>query len=121
MFVGLYQRATWRRELEVCVCTLQMFGNAMFVGPELLTGCLNMVPIGTKGCTAGLTAYELFFFWFAVGINAIWLVVPAYFLVTNVLESAAQKKGAVKHSAGNGHIKSASRRSTSESPKPKGT
>ena len=28
-------------------------GTVWFVGPELLTGCLNMVPIGVPGCVAG--------------------------------------------------------------------
>jgi len=120
VFVGIYQHAAWRNELEICLCTLHLFGNAVFVIPELLTGCLNMVPIGVKGCHAGMSAYELFFFWFAVGINGVWVVVPIYCLVTTVGQSVSKKQGGKKlQSAANGHIKSG-RRAMSKSPKPKG-
>jgi hypothetical protein len=58
-----------------CPCWLRP-GTVWFVGPELLTGCVNMVPFGIRRCVAGFSSYELLYFWFAVGANCVWIVVP---------------------------------------------
>ena len=40
-----------------------------------------MVPIGAEGCTTvGTKPYELMYFWFAVGVNAVWVIVPLLML-----------------------------------------
>jgi hypothetical protein len=82
-FVAISNRAPWRYAVEVCVSTMHVFGTVMFLFPELMNGCLNLVPIGAKkSCVAGFSLYELFFFWFATGMNAVWIVVPLYLGVT---------------------------------------
>jgi len=69
VFVGILSRASWRQEAEMVLCTIQLLGTVYFCGVELKTGCLNLVPIGKPGCFAGTSTYELFFFWFATGMN----------------------------------------------------
>jgi hypothetical protein len=49
-----------------------------------------MVPFGVIGCnTVGFTPYELLFFWFAVGANVIWIVVPLW-LIWGAADKIAQ-------------------------------
>jgi len=61
---------------ELITLTWQLFGLLAFVGPDFLTGCLNMVPHGEEGCLPEFTPYNFFFSWFGVGINIIWAYVP---------------------------------------------
>ena len=76
-YIAHYARSPYRPSLAIVTLSAQLWGTVMFVGPEILTGCKNMVPVGVDGClSAGTTPYELLYFWFAVGANVLWIVVP---------------------------------------------
>jgi hypothetical protein len=75
-YVGLQKRAAWQHELQIAALAFQLLGAIVFVGSELLTGCLNMVPIGEHTCAPGVSLYELFYFWFGVSANFVWVVIP---------------------------------------------
>jgi len=53
-----------------------------------MTGCENMVPHGVKNCMPGFSLFELFYFWFGVGVNVVWVIVPAVMIV-NIWRSYA--------------------------------
>ena len=68
-YIAYYSRSKYCPALALVTLSAQLWGTVMFVGPELMTGCKNMVPIGMEGCSAGFSRYELLYFWFAVGAN----------------------------------------------------
>ena len=81
-----------RPELEISTLLFQICGTIWFVGPELLTGCKNMVPIGIEGCTTvGTKPYELMYFWFAVGVNVVWIIVPLLMLRHTVQQNVSAR------------------------------
>eukprot|EP00937_MAST-01D_sp_MAST-1D-sp2_P008265 g8265.t1 len=80
-----------REELELVTLLFQLCGTIWFVGPELLTECRNMVPIGVAGCLPGTKPYELMYFWFAVGVNVVWVLVPLVMIVAAMQRNAALK------------------------------
>jgi hypothetical protein len=81
-YVSYYSRSKYCPALALVTLSAQLWGTVMFVGPELLTGCKNMVPIGQDGCSAGFSRYELLYFWFAVGANFLWIVMPLRMMAT---------------------------------------
>ena len=86
-----------REELELVTLTFQLCGTIWFVVPEILTGCVNMHPIGNPaggGCLAGHdgSAYDIMYFWFAVGANAVWVLVPLVMLRSAAARGAARKE-----------------------------
>ena len=81
-YVSYYSRSKYCPTLALVTLSAQLWGTVMFVGPELLTGCKNMVPIGKDGCYAGFSSYELLYFWFAVGANFLWIVIPLRMMAT---------------------------------------
>jgi len=94
-FVGVCYRTSWRQGVELIALTFQLFGALLFVGPELYTNCENMVPIGVPTCFPGLTLYELFYFWFGVLVNGVWVVIPAYMMYTAILSDMKEKEHAI--------------------------
>lgn len=46
--------------------TLSAFGALLFVAPDMLTGCLNMQPMGVPTCWPPLTPFYFFFVYFGV-------------------------------------------------------
>lgn len=92
-YVSYYSRSTYCPALALITLSAQLWGTVMFVGPELMTGCKNMVPIGVDGCSAGYSPYELLFFWFAVGANFLWIVKPLQMMlvVASAIASTAQR------------------------------
>lgn len=52
-YVGIATRARWRYEAEIVVLVMQLFGTFVFVLPEFLTGCTNMVSVISTGDDSG--------------------------------------------------------------------
>ena len=88
--------------------TFQLCGTIWFVLPEVLVGCPNMHPIGFRepvaaGAAAGAVgahsclgghdggAYDVMYFWFAVGVNVVWVLVPLAMLRAAAARGAARK------------------------------
>ena len=58
-----------------------------------MTNCLNLVPFNKPVCLPeNVNAYSILYFYFAVGLNLLWIIVPLWEIVTNVLESGARKR-----------------------------
>ena len=76
-YCAIYARSKFAPSLALVTLSAQLWGTVMFIGPEIMTGCKNMVPIGVTGClAASFSPYELLYFWFAVGANFLWIIVP---------------------------------------------
>ena len=82
--VGIATRATWHKTIELVVLTMALFGTIVFVVPDFLDGCLNTQPIGVKDCFPERTPFYLFFTYFGVAINLIWLLVPLLIIVGRI-------------------------------------
>lgn len=91
-YIGVCYRAKWRQGVELIALTFQLFGALLFVGPELYTGCENLVPIGVKTCFPGFSLYEIFYFWFGVIVNGVWVVIPAYMMYTAIVSDIKEKE-----------------------------
>jgi len=91
-FIGVCYRSPWRQGVELIALTFQLFGALLFVGPELYTGCENLVPIGVAGCFPGFSLFEIFYFWFGVLVNGVWVVVPAILMYTAIKSDVEEKK-----------------------------
>ena len=61
-YVGIARGAKWQHEAELVALSFQLFGLFIFVGPEFMTECLNMVPHGVAGCFPPVDAYTLFYY-----------------------------------------------------------
>merc|ERR1711871_35298 len=72
-YVGIVTDKVWSCELEIMALTVQLIGTFVFVLPDFLTGCLNMVPHNVPTCVPNLTAYTAFFFYFGVTVNVVWV------------------------------------------------
>eukprot|EP01062_Namystynia_karyoxenos_P003851 TRINITY_DN11364_c0_g1_i1.p2 TRINITY_DN11364_c0_g1~~TRINITY_DN11364_c0_g1_i1.p2 ORF type:complete len:294 (+),score=92.43 TRINITY_DN11364_c0_g1_i1:91-882(+) len=79
-----------RHALEVCICTLHIFGTIQFVFSEIVAGCVNVPTAEPAGgangpCGVGIlwppTMNQLVMFWFGfVFANIPWAIVPARLL-----------------------------------------
>jgi hypothetical protein len=87
-YVGLASRKGWADGVGLVALSFQLFGAFVFILPEFMTGCENMVPHGVKNCMPGFSLFELFYFWFGVGVNVVWVIVPAVMIV-NIWRSYA--------------------------------
>ena len=90
-FWGVMHKAPWRHTVEAIALTTQAVGAIMFVMPDMLSGCENMQPVGVKSCLPPLTPFFVFFFYFGVIINWLWVVVPVFMLVKVVQSDVAEK------------------------------
>ena len=90
-YVGIVTGAVWACEMEIATTMLQLVGMVMFIGPDYLTGCMNMVPHNVSGCIPGFTPFECFYYWFGVGVNLVWGYVPAMLMIDAFKRSAAMK------------------------------
>jgi len=108
-YIGVCYKKPWRQGVELIALTFQLFGALLFVGPELYTGCENLVPIGVKTCFPGFSLYEIFYFWFGVLVNGVWVVVPAFMMYTAIISDVKEKEGKSimdnEHRNGNGNGK----------------
>jgi len=94
-------RKPFRHELEVITLTFQFIGTIFFTVPELLSGCESISPFGkmeTKSALGGCfgapdptSLYDLMYFYFAFGMNLVWLFIPAIMAFNCVRQSAALK------------------------------
>lgn len=92
-YVGYCRDAKWKQEIGILALAFQLFGAIVFVGPEFLTGCLNMVPHNEFNCMPDTgSLYNLFYFYFGVGANFVWVVIPVWMIWEEVRSSAAAKK-----------------------------
>mmetsp|Transcript_6953 Transcript_6953/g.8428 ORF Transcript_6953/g.8428 Transcript_6953/m.8428 type:complete len:258 (+) Transcript_6953:107-880(+) len=94
--VGIMKNLPWHHELQAVVSAFHLFGTIMFIAPEFLTSCPNMAPIGEETCLPDLTPFTFFYFYFGVGANLVWILVPLYIGFTAVLQSVSVKKVARK-------------------------
>lgn len=93
-YVGYCRDSAWKQEIGILALAFQLFGAIVFVGPEFLTGCINMVPHNEYNCMPDTgSLYNLFYFYFGVGANFVWVVIPVYMIWEAVHSSAAQKEG----------------------------
>ena len=60
-YVGIVRRAPWRQPFEIMALTWQLVGAVLFIVPELLAGCANLVPQGKEYCIPGFSIFELFY------------------------------------------------------------
>ena len=79
-YVGLCRRTKWADVVSSIALSFQLFGAIVFIVPDLLTGCPNMQPFDDKTCTPDATMFTLFYFWFGVMVNFVWVIVPAMML-----------------------------------------
>ena len=75
-YIGICTRTRWADAVGLIALSFQMFGAIMFIVPDLLTGCPNMQPFDELTCTPGFSWFELFYFWFGVVVNFVWVIVP---------------------------------------------
>ena len=87
-YVGIARRSAWRDIAATLALTFQLFGAIVFIVPDLMTGCPNMIESARGTCVAGLTPYELFFYWFGVGANLVWILIPGIMLWSVVSRSS---------------------------------
>ena len=59
-YVGIARRSAWREIAATLALTFQLFGAIVFIVPDLMTGCPNMIESARGTCVAGFTPYELF-------------------------------------------------------------
>ena len=90
--VSICNEGKWHKTLEVCVLTMAAYGALLFLVPDYMTGCLNMHPMGVNDCMPPMTPFNLFFVYFGVLINWIWLFVPAYMLYVLASEDCKADK-----------------------------
>lgn len=90
-YIGMVTGAVWACEMEIATLMLQLVGMIVFVGPDYMTGCMNMVPHNVSGCIPGFSSYEFFYYWFGVGVNIVWGVVPLVMLHDAFKRSIAMK------------------------------
>ena len=90
--VSICNEGKWHKTLEVCVLTMAAYGALLFLVPDYMTGCLNMHPMGVSDCMPPMTPFNLFFVYFGVLINWIWLFVPAYMLYVLASEDCKADK-----------------------------
>ena len=90
-FWGVMHKTPWRHTVEAIALTTQAVGAIMFVMPDMLTGCENMQPIGENTCLPPVTPFFVFFFYFGVIVNWLWVVVPVWMLVKVVQSDVAEK------------------------------
>jgi hypothetical protein len=90
-FWGVMHKSPWRHTVEAIALTTQAVGAIIFVMPDMLTGCENMQPVGVKTCLPPVTPFFVFFFYFGVIINWLWVVVPVFMLVKVVQSDIAEK------------------------------
>eukprot|EP00462_Mataza_sp_D1_P004469 CAMPEP_0175104652 /NCGR_PEP_ID=MMETSP0086_2-20121207/9883_1 /TAXON_ID=136419 /ORGANISM="Unknown Unknown, Strain D1" /LENGTH=249 /DNA_ID=CAMNT_0016380141 /DNA_START=113 /DNA_END=862 /DNA_ORIENTATION=- len=88
-------RKPWRAEMAVITLVFQILGTVFFVGPELMTGCPNVSPFGPDtGCFSSVdptSLYDLMYFYFAFGMNFVWIIVPVLMIYFSVKESSDLK------------------------------
>ena len=70
-YVGLATRKGWADGVALVALSFQLFGAFVFIIPEFMTGCENMIPHGEKNCSPGFSLFEIFYFWFGVGVNGL--------------------------------------------------
>ena len=87
-YVGLATRKGWADGVALVALSFQLFGAFVFIIPEFMTGCENMIPHGEKNCSPGFSLFEIFYFWFGVGVNVVWVIVPAV-MIFNIWRSYA--------------------------------
>jgi hypothetical protein len=90
--VGIKRGASWARDLQLVALTFQLLGAIVFVGAELMTGCMNLVPFGKPGCLPDLSLYTAFYFYFGVTLNFVWVLIPTLMIAGIVRSSAAETK-----------------------------
>jgi hypothetical protein len=90
-FFGVVTEAKFRDECEIIASLLHIAGTLVWSVPEIMVGCINCVPIGKVGCIPGTSLYELFYYWFAFGINILWVIVPGLCLSAAVERSISVK------------------------------
>lgn len=96
-FYSVVHQKSWRHEVQLVLYTLQWAGLIFYIGPEFLSECQNLPPIGVPGCNPPFTLYNLFYFYFAaIVLNVVWFFVPTYMGYNLIKESAALKDKAAK-------------------------
>ena len=80
----------------------QVVGMILFVGPDFMTGCPNMVPHNVLTCVPGFSLYEGFYFWFGVVVNIVWGYVPLAMMRSAIQRSVAMKETASAAALSNG-------------------
>ena len=59
-----------------CGCLCQQLQSLSFMSFDI-----SVTSVCLSSATSGTTPYELLFFWFAVGVNWLWIVVPIWLIV----------------------------------------
>ena len=54
-----------------------------------MTSCLNLVPFDKPGCSPPLSLFTAFYFYFGVGANFVWIVIPVLMIANILREEAA--------------------------------
>lgn len=84
-YVGICTRKKWADAIALIALSFQLFGAIVFIVPDLLIGCPNMQPFELKSCVPGTTLFELFYFWFGVVVNIVWVIVPLI-IMKNIIQ-----------------------------------
>ena len=79
-YIGICTRAKWADVVAMVALSFQLFGAIVFILPDLLTGCPNMQPFDQPTCMPDATMFTFFYFWFGVGCNILWVVIPIKFM-----------------------------------------
>ena len=90
--IGVIKSAKWGPDIEIIICTIHILGTLIYVAPPLMNECVELAPIGERGCLRNpFSLYNFFYFWFGFGINIVWLVLPLVLLITAVQQNLEYK------------------------------
>ena len=91
-FVGVLSQKKWAQEAEICLCVIHIMGTTFFSIPPLVDHCIGLAPIGQVGCFPSVfSLFNLFYYYFAFGINLLWIAVPAMYIYQAVASNYSLK------------------------------
>ena len=103
-FLALRRRSSTAPALELVASILQLLGTVFFIGPELMTGCKNMVPFGVKpnGCAPPPldSLWNAFYWHFGIGVNIVWILVPLWLGARAAVDASSGAAILLAHRAG---------------------
>ena len=97
-YILIQWKSPYARDMQIITSVFQLIGTYFFIVPELLMGCSNLLPFYSQSCLPlpPLDLFHGFFFYLAVGLNVVWIVVPLYIIYSSVMENGQMVADAMK-------------------------